>query len=69
MPIIGFPSDTPKEITNLINDLFGLYEIRARVFEKEGISFNIYIQMITIPHIFILSMQNMKLKFRLRIIL
>ena len=53
MPIIGFPSDTPKEITNLINDLFGLYEIRARVFEKEGISFNIYTNDHNPPHIHI----------------
>ena len=51
MPIIGLPNDTPREITDFITSLFELYEIRARVSEHNGISFNIYTHDHNPPHV------------------
>lgn len=53
MPIIGLPNDTPREITDFITSLFELYEIRARVSEHNGISFNIYTHDHNPPHVHI----------------
>lgn len=53
MPISGFPKDTPKEINDFIVGLFELYEIRARVSERNGISFNIYTHDHNPPHVHI----------------
>ena len=53
MPIMGLPQDTPKEIKAFLMGLFELYEIRARVVEQNGISFNIYTHDHNPPHVHI----------------
>ena len=50
---MGFPQDTPKEITDFLISLFELYEIRARIDEHNGISFNIYTHDHNPPHVHI----------------